>query len=132
MRKNTGLMLPLLLALTACTSGMVSEGREIAPGQYKDRLEVENYELYSRLSIKDVKMRRLGDLLNVQLTLHHEQHQTRRYQYRFKWFDAQGFELNPESTGWQPVELHGKQDYSVTGTAPSPAADTFRIVFREQ
>lgn len=132
MWKKSLCLLPLLAALGACSAGMVSEGKETGPGEFKSRLEVDNPALYARLSIKDVKMRRLGDLLNVQVTLHHVSYFERKYQYRFKWFDADGFEVSAESTAWQPVQLHGKQDYTVEGTAPTPAADKFRIVFREQ
>lgn len=125
------LLLPLAF-LVACSSGMVSEGQDAGHGQYKDKLEVDNPALYDKIDIHAVKMRRLGDMLNVQVTLHNESHYRGRYQYRFKWFDADGFEIASESTGWQPVELHGKQDYTVEGTAPTPAAQKFHIVFREQ
>lgn len=129
---RTSLLLLSTLLLGACSSGIISQGSEVRPGQYKDKLEVENYALYSKIDIRDVRMRRLGDLLNVQVTLHHESHKTGKYQYRFKWLDANNFEIASESTPWQPVELYGRQDYTVEGIAPSPAADKFRIVFRAQ
>lgn len=124
--------LPLIVALAGCTSGLVKEVTETGPGQFKTNLEVENPALFAKLGITDVKMRRQGDLLNVQATLHHRSFINRDYQYRFKWIDADGFEVTPESSNWRPITLHGHQDWTVEAIAPNPSADKFKIVVREQ
>ena len=129
MIKRFLLLLPIVM-LTAC-AGYYSHQSQSSV-DYKDKLKVDNPALYTEISLRDVKQRRIGDILTVQLTVHNDSYISHSYRYRMEWIDANGFTLNANGTGWQPVTLEGNQDYLIDTTAPSPDAKNFRVVFAAQ
>jgi uncharacterized protein YcfL len=129
MLKRLMLLLPIVM-LTACAGFYSHQDRSTA--DYKDKLQVDNPALYTQISLRDVKQRREGDILTVQLTVHHDSYITHSYRYRLEWVDASGFAMAADGTAWQPVTLTGNEEYVISGTAPSPAAQNFRVVFSAQ
>jgi uncharacterized protein YcfL len=129
MRMRFLLLLPIVM-LSACAGYYSHQNQSDAAN--RDKLQVDNPALYTQISLRDVKQRRVGDLLTVQMTVHHESMVSHKYRYRLEWTDAGGFALANDATGWQPVTLAGNQDIVVEGTAPSAAAQNFRLVFAAQ
>jgi uncharacterized protein YcfL len=123
------LLLPALL-LAGCNS--LYQAQAGAPDEFKDTLKLDDPSLNTQISLHAVKQRRVGELLAVQMVVHNDTYLSHKYRYRLQWLDASGFEVAPDSKGWLPVTLEGNQDYTVEGTAPSAAAQKFRLEFGVQ
>ncbi|GLX80123.1 hypothetical protein tinsulaeT_34630 [Thalassotalea insulae] len=126
----------LLLVLVGChsTSSPVSAGigaesmtNETPPATY---LKVDNDLLAERITISDVKHRRINDLLEVNVELSSQYDQSQQLQYQFNWFDEQGFSVEPGKSLWKPLEIHGLQSTFVRGIAPSAKVTSFNVYVR--
>src|SRR5690606_24120997 len=49
------------------------------------------------------------------------------FQYKVKWFNADGFEIAPDSRPWTTVVMPGRTQLNVQATAPNPTATRFEI-----
>lgn len=122
-----------VIALAACSaSNMVRQEPDPSGDDGKQQvLQSNNALLYNRLQIVDTRTRKKNDLLQVQATLRNQWKFELDFQYRIKWFDADGFEINPESQAWQQLVLPGSNEANVQGVAPSSKAESFEIWVRE-
>lgn len=125
-----------MIGLLAATLGACSASNQAtyAPdeeGQYQEVLKSSNSMLQSRLSIVELKKRRVGDLMQVQATLENNWKFELDFQYQFKWFDKDGFEINREGQAWQQLVMGGRTRANVQGAAPNPTATTVEIWVRE-
>ncbi|MCG8393189.1 MAG: YcfL family protein [Pseudomonadales bacterium] len=128
-RPLMALLVALLLA--ACSASNKAQIEVDEDGQPVTDVYSNNSLLGSRISIPDLKQKRVGDLLYVQATLENDWKFELDFQYKFKWFDADGFELAPESQPWQQVVMAGRSQNNVKGIAPNPSAVRFEIWVRE-
>jgi len=121
------------LVLGGCSSGNTSgvgiSSPAVATGEAV--LEVDNSALARDLELHDVKERYQGDLLQVQATLASLAGGELFLQYKFSWFDTQGFAVEPQQDAWIPVKLHGHQQVSLQGLAPAARAIQYKIYVRE-
>lgn len=120
-------------ALAACSaSNMVRhEPDASSEGEERQILVSNNTLLYNRLRIVDTRTRERNDLLQVQATLRNQWKFELDFQYRIKWFDADGFEINPEGQAWRQLILAGSNETNVQGVAPNSKAESFEIWVRE-
>lgn len=124
----TALLAGLLAACSASNmAGLSSDGDD----ERQQVLKSENNTLHSRLQIVDLKTGEKGDLMRVQATLENQWKFELDFQYRIKWFDADGFEINPEGQPWRQLILGGRNQANVQGLAPNPTAESFEIWVRE-
>ncbi|HEY0663570.1 MAG TPA: DUF1425 domain-containing protein, partial [Thiobacillaceae bacterium] len=54
------------------------------------------------------------------------------FEYRFKWFDGAGVEINPEGSAWIPVAIMANETKSVQSLAPNPSGTTFKLFLQEK
>lgn len=125
------LMLPLVLAFTGCSSSNMSAIEEQEDGTRATYLKSNNSLLYSRLGIRDPKMTMAGDLMRAQATLENRWKFKLDFQYKVKWFNADGFEIAPEGRPWTTVVMPGRTQLNVQATAPNPTATRFEIWVQE-
>lgn len=126
----------ILIAVVSALLGACSASNQAtyAPdeqGEYQQVLKSNNSMLHSRLRIIELKKRTVGDLMQVQATLENQWKFELDFQYRFKWFGPDGFEINPEGQPWQQLVLAGRSQANVQGVAPNPTATSFEIWVRE-
>lgn len=121
------------MTLLACSaSNMVrQEPDPSGDGEEQQILQSNNALLYNRLRVVDTKTRKKNDLLQVQATLRNQWKFELDFQYRIKWFDADGFEINPEGQTWRQLVIPGSNETNVQGVAPNSKADSFEIWVRE-
>jgi len=121
------------LVLTGCssanTSGIGVSAAVAAGGG--PVLQVDNSALARNLELLEVKERYQGDLLQVQATLASQAGRALFLQYKFYWFDAQGFAVEPQQDAWIPVKLHGYQQQPLQGLAPDARVTQYKIYVRE-
>jgi len=125
------LMLPLVLVFTGCSSSNMSAIEEQDDGTRATYLKSNNSLLYSRLGIRDPKMTMAGDLMRAQATLENRWKFKLDFQYKVKWFNADGFEIAPEGRPWTTVVMPGRTQLNVQATAPNPTATRFEIWVQE-
>lgn len=127
-----------ILITTGCSnsSGIersISQQPEIEPASpYADFLIVNNPKLGSRLQIVDARSVKIGTMVKAQLTLRSTLQTTQSLQYKFSWLDIHGMEIEARSQNWNPLTLYGMETKNVQGVSPTPSANTFRLIVREQ
>ena len=126
-------MLALLLAamLAACSATNMGRMEVDEDGQTITKVYSSNSLLASRISVQDLKQKTVGDLLYIQATLENDWKFELDFQYKFKWFDKDGFEQAPEGQPWRQVVMTGRSQNSVQAVAPNPSAVRFEIWVRE-
>lgn len=117
--------------LTGCraTSGIEAAGKVSESGLEKNVI-INNRGLAKEIEITDIKSTFVDDILKVQVALHSKDRDTVPVQYRFDWFDAQGFEINANEA-WKPFLLYGKEVKTIQGVAPDARAKEFRLKLRD-
>ncbi len=87
-----------------------------------------NQDLASRLEIVDPKSRRLeDDRLQVQFDLRNKRSSTTEFAWTVDWFDASGFLVAQASRHYEPLSLGGGAWKTLTITAPTPEAVSWRL-----
>ena len=115
--------------LTACarTNGIALEGQEGAPAQ----LQVGNTSMARRLTLTVAQQQRQDGRLQVAIRLKSEIAYDQELQYRIDWFDASGMPVEPDSTSWQPLKLHGGVQKVMQFSALLPQAAAFHFSVRD-
>ena len=137
--KNHPLLILLVLPiffLSACvnvppvTSGIGSEQLTLEQ-KYSKHLQVHNKKLAKQVHISEIMSRKKNDLLQVNLSLTSTYKKSLQLQYKFQWFDQDGFIIEEAKSAWQPLEVHGMQTKTVASLAPTPQVTTFKLYVRE-
>jgi uncharacterized protein YcfL len=117
-------------AISACTSGTVGSLNKSDEG-YTSNINYNNTMLATRLKVSDIKSRKVGDLLQVSVDLHNHWDFNLDFEYKFKFFDKDGFEVGNDSRPWTPILLTGNETASVKAIAPNPSAENFKIYVKD-
>jgi len=140
--KNYPLLLSILLSvisilfISACqnippvTSGIGSDKLTLEQNHSK-HLQVHNKKLASQLHISEIKSRKQGGFLQINLSLTSTYKKSLQLQYQFQWFDKDGFIIEAGKSPWRPFKLHGMQTQTVSSLAPTPHVTDFSIYVRE-
>ena len=109
--------------------GQITEGEE---GEVlkKDYL-IKDKTLAKEIQVVDVKARFQGDFLEGQAVLSNLEKFTVPFEYRFEWFDAEGFPIESNVSLWKPDLLYGKETKWIKALCPVPSAKGFKIMIRE-
>ena len=131
--KTIHFFLLLALALVAgCSAGAVGTAKpDEESGQYQSNIEYHSLQIRSRLAISDVRQRYVGDLLQVSVDLHNRWEAKLDFQYQFRFYDEDGFEVASDSRPWTPLVITGNDTATVQATAPNPSATSFKIIARD-
>ena len=89
---------------------------------------INNIPLDYKVSIVGYNSRFVNDLLEVQVDL--KNHKQRQYEleYRVRWFDDSGFEV--EATPWLPLTINAMEFRSIKQIAHSPQVESFKFYIR--
>ncbi|WP_108651309.1 YcfL family protein [Dongshaea marina] len=123
-----GLIFAALTALliTGCSSN--TSGIE---GGLKPYTKVSNSWLGGQVVLSDYYQRKVGGILQATAKLTNEDSSDQNLQYRFVWFDNEGFPVAEEQQSWQPITLHGNQSIALRATAPTTSVASFKVSVRE-
>lgn len=132
MKRLTSQLLVLLVALLlgACSASNMAR-LETRDGVTETAVHSHNALLSSRLGISNIVTGAAGDLLRVQATLENKSLFEIDFQYQFKWFDKNGFEIAPEGEPWHQLVMPGRTQANVQALAPNPSAVRFEIWAQE-
>ena len=125
---------PLLLGGCATTGGMEVSGTvpvDTNPSGLHKSIVINNSGLAGDIEITDMKSDIVGSMLMIQASVRSKRSDTTLVQYKFDWFDIQGFEI-PANQAWKPLVLNGKETVTIQGVAPAPMARGFKLKIRAQ
>lgn len=125
------LVVIMLSLLAACSASNMSQLEKTKSGEVKTVLHSHNTLLWSRIGVTNIITGHAGDLLKAQATLTNRWKFKLDFQYQFKWFDADGFELAPEGQTWRQLVMAGRTQANVQALAPDPRATRFEIWVQE-
>ena len=114
------------------TTGITASAAPDGNGVYQQYLQADNTRLARNLLLDNVRCDQTANgFLRARLTVTSARNKTMQIQYKFAWFDADGFEIDPDAETWRVLTLEGRDTRPVMGVAPSAAAESFRLRVRE-
>ncbi|BAW79873.1 hypothetical conserved protein [Candidatus Nitrosoglobus terrae] len=128
--KQIWAVLLALVLLAGCSASNMAR-LESQNGEIKTVVHSNNLLLSSRLAIKNIIISQVGDLMKAQATLENRWKFRLDFQYQFKWFDKNGFEIAPERSPWQQLVMPGRTQANVQALAPNSSAMRFEIWAQE-
>jgi uncharacterized protein YcfL len=86
----------------------------------------------SRIDVLNVATGKAGDTLKASVEVKNDSNFNYTFEYRFKWYDGAGMEINPEGTAWMPVAIMAQETKSLQALAPNPSAASFKLFLQEK
>lgn len=132
-------VLPVLclgLLIQGCSSATISN---VAIGDVKIGNEgeilkkdyiIKDRSLAKEIEVLDVKARYVGDFLEGQAILNNKKKTTFEFEYKFEWYDSEGYPIESNVTLWTPDLLYGKEQIWIKALCPKPGATGFKILVR--
>ena len=138
-------MVKKLLYLIACgilisscapvTSSNIGGGQALPQGKgdyaFSNYVLINNRALLRDLQITDIKSRMVNDLMQVQVQVLNKSSRNFSFDYSFRWFDTQGFQVEGVGEHWSLVVINGNEVKSIIGVAPNPEAQQFKVSIRK-
>lgn len=118
------------VVLAGCSAGASGTLKPEEDG-YAAKVEYHSVQIRSKLTLVDMRQRKVGDLLQVSVDLKNERQQDVAFQYQFRFYDKEGFEVGTEGRPWTPLVIVGKDTRTVQATAPNPSATQFKIAISD-
>ncbi len=112
--------------LTGCTSGTVGTVKQTEEG-IETSVNYNSTILATRVKVQNILARKVDTLLQVSVELHNLWDINLDFQYKFRFYDKDGFEVAADSRPWTPVLLKGNDTITAQAVAPNPTAVTFKI-----
>lgn len=128
---RTGIFLSVLVIAGCATSGMEATGKPTGDPKFAKHLEIHNDSLANKIFITEMHSRFKGDLLEANVVLSNLTSSDKNIQYKFSWYDADNFEVDPGADSWTPAIMHGRANVNMKAVAPNPSVKTFKVNVRE-
>lgn len=123
----------LLLGATACTTVNTVERKEpTAEVQVVDDKRITtDYSLNRKMRVERVIEGQVGGMMRVQVDVRNLTNSDYNVNYKFEWYDNEGFKVENVSSGWEPLHIYGKEPRSIISVANSARCKDFRLKFIE-
>jgi uncharacterized protein YcfL len=115
---RTGIITVVLCILSACSSN-------------KAYVEYENSAMSHKLEVGEIRTRTLDDMVQLGIDLTNRTSSELRFQYKFKFFDKDGFEAAPDSRPWTRKILSAKETANIQVIAPNNTVVGGKIYIKE-
>lgn len=109
------------LTLSACSSN-----------SDKPYVEYENSSMEKYIEVGEPRTRRKFDMLQFSVDLTNKTSKSLKFQYKFKFFDEDKFEVAKDGRPWTPVTLSAKETTAVQVSAPNASVIGAKIYIKEQ
>ncbi|EDP99214.1 YcfL family protein [Shewanella benthica] len=124
--KKIVLVLASALIFTACaqhTAGVMASST--------GEVRIDNSSFARDVAVEQLKARQQGDLLQGSGVIMSKVSTDLRLQYKFTWYDINGFTLEDEASSWKSLKLHGMQRMQVMAVAPNANAVRYELYVRK-
>lgn len=131
MRKQLVLMAASLgfgCFLAACSGTASGTLQPNKLGGYEPSIEYYSVGIKQKVEIADLNQRRSGDVLQAHATIRNKTNKEQKVEYKFRFFDRDGFEVGPDNRPWTPLAIHAKDTAAVQATAPNNKASYFKVI----
>ena len=125
-----GTLPPACSPVTTSNVG-VAEIREGEEGEVlkKDYIIKDN-PLAKEIQVLDVKARFMGDFLEGLAVVQNRRKYTVDFEYRFEWYDKQGYPIESNIVHWSPDLLYGRESKWIKAICPKRNANGFKVMIR--
>ena len=121
-------LLGAVISVSGCAVNETSTVTTSSAGEQSGVIVSNSGFLSANLRIADTKTGKAGDLMRVQATIENKSRNDASFQYKFKWLDKDGFEVNVGGRPWQPLTVIAYESKAVQAVAPNASATTFQIL----
>jgi len=73
-----------------------------------------------------------SDLMEVQVTGLNSSSRYNKPEYKVKWFNQNGFEINTILSRWTSFSAYEKSEFNFSAIAPNKSASDFKILIRKE
>ena len=130
---TTVLVVGSVLGAWGCSTSTAANVVEVQRDPDETRLIVGDPDFHDVIQIELTEVRmRFTDLgfLEAQATLVNLSSGTVRFEYMYKWFDKDGFEIEASAKHWTPDQIYGRDRLPIQGVAPDTRAQDFKVSVR--
>lgn len=122
------LVMTALLTCSACKTPSAGITVESYPGR---KITVNSLIVGDRLTISEYNVQRtdLG-YLRAQIKARNTTNNNYRFEYKYVWYDADGFEIRTALSSWVPVWSSAQSEAIMGAVAPSKQAEAFTFQVR--
>jgi len=120
-RLTAALLLGTSLALMACTAAPSKDNVNYRGGDMKGTIEV------ARSVVTETE----GGLPRAQAVLMNRSGVTQKFEYKIVWLDSNDMSLDEDDRPWKAASIQGRDEITISATAPSDKAKRFQIQIRE-
>ncbi|WP_025819707.1 YcfL family protein [Shewanella marina] len=94
-------------------------------------VRVDNKSLARDVAVEQVQTRSVGGFLQGSALLINKDSTQINLQYKFTWYDVNGYVIDEDSSPWVAATLFGKERKQVMAVAPNAMANRFDVYVRE-
>ncbi len=113
----------MTLLVTACSSG----------GSHKSQpaVQVSNPQADRYIKVGNLLHREQGGIMQFSVQVTNDANNTVQLQYKFRFYDADGFEVAPQGRPWKPLIMTGKETRNLQSVAPTSTVRYAKLFIRE-
>ena len=122
-----------LLLLSACNSQLINSVDKSSSNIMKSKdskIIINNIPLSYKVSIDGYNSRFINDLLEASVNISNKDAKQHQLEYKFKWYDAAGFEIGESLSIWKPIVLDASDSIELKALAITPKVETFKFYIR--
>lgn len=116
------------VVLAACSGTASGTMQPSKLGGYDAQIEYYSVGIKQKVEIGDLAQRKVADVLQAHATIRNKTNREQKLEYKFRFFDRDGFEVGAENRPWTPLAIHAKDSATVQATAPDTKASYFKII----
>ncbi|AJD46603.1 hypothetical protein S7S_00895 [Isoalcanivorax pacificus W11-5] len=120
------------LLVTALLAGCAMNPDDGLSDEDRAVLRYDSASLDGAFELLEVNRATSGDIVRAQVHLRNKSSFSVDYQYKFRWYDRNGFEIAPEGEPWRPQRASGKAEVRLQAVAPNAAVARFELWLREE
>ncbi len=119
----------VLLMLVGCTKNQSSNNLLTKP----DKIIINNIPLSKKVKITSFSTRFVNNILEAYIEVENlsKQNYNGKFEYRFKWYDKEKYEIGQELSIWKPLFLDALDSKKITGFSSTEKAESFKFYIKE-
>ena len=87
----------------------------------------ENFTMADKLNVGEMRTQLKGDLILFSLSLRNKRNESTAFQYKFKFLDQNGFEVQSESRPWLRKILSAKESTTLQALSPDATVISSKV-----
>jgi uncharacterized protein YcfL len=124
-------LLGVLLAGVVLAAGCRTPSAGITVESYpRNKISVNSKLFGGWMAVTEISTAKKNDLLQAQITAQNTTTRDCQFEYRFRWLDKNGMEINTTMSTWVQVSLSAKEKALMRGIAPSKDVEDFDFIVR--